>query len=76
MGEDDDEELPDKNSSRDLLGGFLLREGPGGVSVVNYRYIFTSHISTAKITSIKKIPEKKRCFHFEPYEPMLVTAFL
>jgi hypothetical protein len=32
VGEDDDEELPDKNSfSRDLLVGFLLREDPGGV---------------------------------------------
>jgi len=40
-GEDDDEELPDKNSfSRDLLRGFLSREGPTGVSGVNYRNIF------------------------------------
>ena len=42
VGEDDDEEMPDKKSfSRDLLGGFILREDPGGVSGVNYRIIFT-----------------------------------
>ena len=51
-----------------------MREGPVGVSGVNYRMIFT-HKSTAKmIVIIFKIPEKKRCFHFEPSEPMLVTA--